>query len=150
MRRLRLIALLFACTVATTARAQFPERPIHLIVPQAAGSATDTVARILAAALADQIGQQVIVDDRPGGALTVGLDLRPAARDPRPRPCRRDPEPDPAGDQLRPRVSVPRAAQPLVPASSVAKSRSNWYESDASSRLIGSPVNAAVRLPRMS
>lgn len=75
MRRLTFVALLLTCTIATAARAQFPDRPIHLIVPQAAGSATDTVARILAAAFADQIGQQVIVDDRPGGALTIGLDL---------------------------------------------------------------------------
>ncbi|HZR60272.1 MAG TPA: tripartite tricarboxylate transporter substrate binding protein [Xanthobacteraceae bacterium] len=75
MRRLTLLAVFLACTVATAARAEFPDRPIHLIVPQAAGSATDTVARILAAALGDEIGQQVIVDDRPGGALTVGLDL---------------------------------------------------------------------------
>jgi tripartite-type tricarboxylate transporter receptor subunit TctC len=75
MHRLGLIALLLACTIATTAQAEFPDRPIHLIVPQAAGSATDTVARILAATLTDQIGQQVLVDDRPGGALTVGLDL---------------------------------------------------------------------------
>jgi tripartite-type tricarboxylate transporter receptor subunit TctC len=74
MRRLSFIAVLL-CTLATSARAEFPDRPIHLIVPQAAGSATDTVARILAAALGDEIGQQVIVDDRPGGALTVGLDL---------------------------------------------------------------------------
>src|SRR5579859_6142740 len=75
MHRLGLIALLLACTIATSAQAEFPDRPIHLIVPQAAGSATDTVARILAATLTDQIGQQVLVDDRPGGALTVGLDL---------------------------------------------------------------------------
>ena len=75
MRRLQFAVLLFACAFATGAAAEYPERPIHLIVPQAAGSATDTVARILGAALAEQIGQQVIVDDRPGGALTVGLDL---------------------------------------------------------------------------
>ena len=75
MRRLTIIAVFLACTIATAARAEFPDRPIHLVVPQAAGSATDTVARILAAALGDEIGQQVIVDDRPGGALTVGLDL---------------------------------------------------------------------------
>jgi tripartite-type tricarboxylate transporter receptor subunit TctC len=75
MRRLQSIILLLACSFATGAAAQYPDRPIHLIVPQAAGSATDTVARILAAALADAIGQQIIVDDRPGGALTVGLDL---------------------------------------------------------------------------
>jgi tripartite-type tricarboxylate transporter receptor subunit TctC len=75
MRRLTIIAVFLACTIATAARAEFPDRPIHLVVPQAAGSATDTVARILAATLTDEIGQQVIVDDRPGGALTVGLDL---------------------------------------------------------------------------
>jgi tripartite-type tricarboxylate transporter receptor subunit TctC len=75
MRRLQLAVLLLVCAFATGAAAEYPERPIHLIVPQAAGSATDTVARILGAALAEQIGQQIIVDDRPGGALTVGLDL---------------------------------------------------------------------------
>ncbi|MGC2122863.1 MAG: tripartite tricarboxylate transporter substrate-binding protein, partial [Xanthobacteraceae bacterium] len=75
MRRLQMMLILLACTVATGAHAQFPDRPIHLIVPQAAGSATDTVARILAAPLTQELGQQIIVDDRPGGALTVGLDL---------------------------------------------------------------------------
>jgi tripartite-type tricarboxylate transporter receptor subunit TctC len=67
--------VLFACVTASSAFAEYPERPIRLIVPQAAGSATDTVARILAGELAKELGQQVIVDDRPGGALTVGLDL---------------------------------------------------------------------------
>lgn len=75
MRRLHLLVVLGICGFATGAQAQYPERPIHLIVPQAAGSASDTVARVLGAALADQIGQQVVVDDRPGGALTVGLDI---------------------------------------------------------------------------
>src|ERR1700733_3439690 len=75
MSRLHLIAAFVVCAFATPAAAQYPERPIHLIVPQAAGSATDTVARILAAPLTKEIGQQIIVDDRPGGALTVGLDL---------------------------------------------------------------------------
>jgi len=75
MRRLHLLVILVICGFATAAQAQYPERPIHLIVPQAAGSATDTVARVLGAVLADQIGQQIIIDDRPGGALTVGLDL---------------------------------------------------------------------------
>jgi len=75
MRRLQSIIVLLVWVFATGARAEYPDRPIHLVVPQAAGSATDTVARILAAVLTDQIGQQIIVDDRPGGALTVGLDL---------------------------------------------------------------------------
>jgi len=44
-------------------------------VPQAAGSATDTVARILGAELGKELGQQIVIDNRPGGALTLGLDL---------------------------------------------------------------------------
>jgi tripartite-type tricarboxylate transporter receptor subunit TctC len=75
MRCLQGIAIVVACAFATGAAAQYPDRPIHLIVPQAAGSATDTLARILGATLGEEIGQQIIVDDRPGGALTLGLDL---------------------------------------------------------------------------
>lgn len=75
MRSLRWIVLLLAAVFATGASAQFPDRPIRLVVPQAAGSATDTVARILGAELAKEIGQQVVVDNRPGGALTIGLDV---------------------------------------------------------------------------
>ncbi len=43
-------------------------------MPQAAGSATDNIARIVAPALARELGQSVIVDNRPGGALTIGID----------------------------------------------------------------------------
>jgi tripartite-type tricarboxylate transporter receptor subunit TctC len=75
MRILRGFLLLLAATLATGAAADYPDKPIRLIVPQAPGSATDTVARILGAELAKEIGQQVVVDNRPGGALTIGLDL---------------------------------------------------------------------------
>jgi tripartite-type tricarboxylate transporter receptor subunit TctC len=60
---------------ATPAAAEYPDHPIRMIVPQAAGSATDTLTRVLASALANELHQQVVVDDRPGGALTLGLDL---------------------------------------------------------------------------
>jgi tripartite-type tricarboxylate transporter receptor subunit TctC len=75
MRFLRLIPLLLSCVFATGAAAQYPDKPIKLIVPQAAGSATDTVARILGAELAKEVGQQIVIDNRPGGALTLGVDL---------------------------------------------------------------------------
>src|SRR5580658_1931808 len=75
MRCLGLFALLVMCAFANPAAAEFPDRPIHLVVPQAAGSATDTLARIFGAAFGDALGQTVIVDDRPGGALTVGMDV---------------------------------------------------------------------------
>jgi tripartite-type tricarboxylate transporter receptor subunit TctC len=43
-------------------------------VPQAAGSATDNVARLLAPELGRQLGANVVVENRPGGALTIGID----------------------------------------------------------------------------
>jgi tripartite-type tricarboxylate transporter receptor subunit TctC len=75
MRRLLLTALLFAGVAGAASAADYPDHPIRLIVPQAAGSATDTAARILAAELGRELNQTIIVDDRPGGALTLGLDL---------------------------------------------------------------------------
>ena len=69
------LAGLFALALPFAARAQYPDRPIRLVVPQAAGSASDNVARVLAAALSQQMGQQVVVDNRPGGALTIGIDI---------------------------------------------------------------------------
>jgi tripartite-type tricarboxylate transporter receptor subunit TctC len=69
-----LFAGIVCAALAQTVFAQFPERPIRLVVPQAAGSATDNIARIVAPALARELGQAVIVDNRPGGALTIGID----------------------------------------------------------------------------
>ena len=74
MRRLGLIAFAIGCTV-NAAAADYPDHPIRLIVPQAAGSATDNAARLLGAVLTQELGQQIIIDNRPGGALTIGLDL---------------------------------------------------------------------------
>lgn len=75
MRKPGLIALALAATLTVAGATEYPDHPIRFIVPQAAGSATDTVARILAAELSKELGQQLIVDNRPGGALTIGLDL---------------------------------------------------------------------------
>jgi tripartite-type tricarboxylate transporter receptor subunit TctC len=75
MQGVRIAALLLACLFTTGAAADYPDKPIRLVVPQAPGSATETVARILGAELAKELGQQIVVDNRPGGALTLGLDL---------------------------------------------------------------------------
>ena len=75
MRTLGLISLILAGSLTAASAADYPDHPIRFIVPQAAGSATDNVARILASVIGPELGQPVIVDDRPGGALTLGLDL---------------------------------------------------------------------------
>src|SRR5262245_39445775 len=72
---LQLIVPSLATISAVTARAEFPDRPIRLIVPPAAGSATAAVARLLQPERARELGQPVIIDNRPGGALTIGIDL---------------------------------------------------------------------------
>ncbi len=69
------VAAFAAACFAGGALAQYPDRPIRFVVPQAPGSATDTVARILTPEMSKQLGQQVVVDNRPGGALTIGIDL---------------------------------------------------------------------------
>jgi tripartite-type tricarboxylate transporter receptor subunit TctC len=68
-----LLAGLIGACAAGPAAAEYPERLIRLIVPQAPGSATDVLARILVAQLEPQIGQSIVVENRPGGALTTGL-----------------------------------------------------------------------------
>lgn len=64
-----------ALAVCNAAAADYPVRPIRMIVPQAPGSASDTVARLVAAALVQQFKQQIVVDNRPGGALLIGMEM---------------------------------------------------------------------------
>ena len=69
--RRTLIASAAAMAVAAPARAAWPELPITLVVPFAAGSGTDTVARIVAQQLASRLGQGVVVENRAGANGSV-------------------------------------------------------------------------------
>ena len=71
----RLVACAAALCASLAGAQDYPSRPIRMIVPQAPGSASDTVARLIAAELTTQMKQQIVVDNRPGGALLLGLDL---------------------------------------------------------------------------
>jgi tripartite-type tricarboxylate transporter receptor subunit TctC len=76
MRSAGLLMSLCAAWTLSAAAAEYPDRPIRLIVPQAPGSATDVLARLLASELGPALGgAAIVVDNRPGGALTLGLDL---------------------------------------------------------------------------
>ena len=70
------VATLCMPSVVSSAVAQnYPSRPIRLIVPWPTGGATDLTVRLWAPALAESLGQQVLVDNRPGASSTIGLDL---------------------------------------------------------------------------
>ncbi|HTG21302.1 MAG TPA: tripartite tricarboxylate transporter substrate-binding protein, partial [Reyranella sp.] len=60
---------------AAETASSFPSRPIRLIVPQAPGGNADTFGRILAQALTERLGQQVVVENRAGAGGTVGSAL---------------------------------------------------------------------------
>jgi tripartite-type tricarboxylate transporter receptor subunit TctC len=74
IKQLLLVSLTCAAALATSAQAQYPERAIKLVVPQAPGSATDNGARILAQELSKELGQSIIIENRPGGAFVIGND----------------------------------------------------------------------------
>ena len=76
---IRLVALLLAIIAAPAAPAlaqsDLPDRPMRLIVPFPAGSATDTVSRILMQKLGSRLGQQIVVENRPGASGSIGIDM---------------------------------------------------------------------------
>lgn len=77
--RLLVVALLAAAPVAASAQksaeSAFPTRPIRMLVAQAAGGPTDVVARIVAVKLTELLGQQVVVDNRPGAGGSVAGEI---------------------------------------------------------------------------
>ena len=66
--------MLAALTLCSPASAdEYPSRPIRLMVPWPPGGITDVISRGLGAALAESLGQQVVPDNRPGAAGTLGV-----------------------------------------------------------------------------
>src|SRR2546427_8947183 len=73
MRGVLATVLLVAATL--TAAQRFPTKPLHLIVPFPPGGGNDTVARAIAQQLGPDLGQPVVIDNRPGAGGSVGAEL---------------------------------------------------------------------------
>lgn len=67
-------ALLFTASLMQFAHAEFPDKPIKLVVPFSPGGGTDLIARTLGIGMHKALGQSVIVDNRPGGGTIIGTD----------------------------------------------------------------------------
>jgi len=78
----RWLVLAAACLFAAPAQAQFPVKPVRIVVPFPAGSATDTIARILGQSVSAAVGQPVIIDNKAGadGAI-AGAEVVKSAPD---------------------------------------------------------------------
>jgi tripartite-type tricarboxylate transporter receptor subunit TctC len=75
LRTLLSASLFVSAATALTmsgAHADWPDRPLRLIVPFGAGSSSDTIARVVAAKMSDRLGQQIAVENRVGGSTVIG------------------------------------------------------------------------------
>src|SRR6185369_10241631 len=66
---------LISLAAIASAQEPFPSRPVKLIVPVAAGGGIDTAFRAIAPAWSELLGQQVVVENKPGGGQVLGSDL---------------------------------------------------------------------------
>src|SRR5215471_17658647 len=69
-----LLCVALACSFVTTTRAEFPERPVKMLVGFSAGGGTDVAARIVAPGLGEALGQGIVVENRPGASGLIAAE----------------------------------------------------------------------------
>ncbi|MFN2645248.1 MAG: tripartite tricarboxylate transporter substrate-binding protein, partial [Burkholderiales bacterium] len=74
MSRARMKALLFAMLVSGQALAQYPSKPVRLVVGFAPGGAADFVARTLQDPMQRSLGQPIVIDNKPGAGSSIAAE----------------------------------------------------------------------------
>ena len=72
MRVSAVLALILALASVGSANADYPHKPVRVVVPVAAGGGVDVMARLLAQKLSERLGQQFVVENRAGAAGVIG------------------------------------------------------------------------------
>ena len=98
------IACICAGSAVRAAALNFPSHPLRLIVPYAPGGNADIMARLIAQRLGENVGHQVVVDNRPGASGIIGTELAVKAA------------PDGTAKLLPPVCTKPTITGPLLPA----------------------------------
>lgn len=75
LSRIALVAVALCAPLAAAAQSDWPTRPLRMIVPFPPGGVTDIVARAVGAKLATELGQQVVIDNKPGASGAIGAEL---------------------------------------------------------------------------
>ena len=78
--RLLAVTTVFGLLAPVSHAQNYPARPVRMMVPFQAGGGSDTMGRIVSSKLSERLGQQFIVENRPGAAGSIGADI--AARAP--------------------------------------------------------------------
>jgi tripartite-type tricarboxylate transporter receptor subunit TctC len=66
---------LLAVTASAHSQSNYPQRPVRMVIPFAPGGASDFVGRIMQAKMSEQLGQQLVIDNRTGAAGNIGVEV---------------------------------------------------------------------------
>src|SRR5690606_28085158 len=72
-RNVAVIVLGFGIAPAALAEGKYPDKPIKFIVPSAAGGSPDVLSRVIANAMSNDLGQSIVVENKPGAAGSIGI-----------------------------------------------------------------------------
>src|SRR3974390_1159067 len=75
MRLLRALCLALTALAGTAAAQTYPTRPVKVIVPYPPGDAADILARLIGPKVSDRLGQQMVVENRPGASGQIGMEV---------------------------------------------------------------------------